>query len=245
MWKLERYIFLFLLLLMSFSSSAQKETEGEVCAVHPSEDYGNRTLDSLEEVYGINKRIPERIRRPVLIALSAYPELKDVPIEFKEASIPTTMAARPILSSLWGDQGKRCYRILIDTIDTRSKGKLFHELPFEGRIGIMAHELAHVLDYESQTPGELFTYALRYAFEGGRQKLEERTDRIAVKRGFGWQLLAFKDHLKYCAELNADYAEYKERVYLSYNELLRILEEDPRYASREEHETHPSGSTSQ
>src|SRR6056297_1764443 len=51
--------------------------------------------DSLMEKYGKNKIIADEFVEPALIALSYYPELKDVHIEFKYSREATTMAARP------------------------------------------------------------------------------------------------------------------------------------------------------
>jgi hypothetical protein len=187
-------------------------------------------LDSLEDRFGIRKEVPEAYRRPFLIALSAYPELKHVRISVQEGDFRTTMAARPTPKSLLAPPHIRSYRIMVDTLDPASEGKLFKELPFQARIGIMAHELAHVLDYSQRGFAGILRYGVRYLFKGQREELEARTDRIAVERGFGWQLLAFKEHLRTKAELDPNYRAYKERVYLSHQELRSILREHPDYS---------------
>ncbi len=204
-------------------------TDPEIRVFHPEERYDEVVLDSLERLFGDRKEVPRSYRRPFLIALSAYPELKKVPIRFVRGDLRTTMAARPVPGSLLAAPRARRFRILVDTLEPRADGKLFKELSLEARIGIMAHELAHILDYTDRGLGSLFHFGLRYLFKSSRRKIEARTDRIAVDRGFGWQLLAFKEHLAHCAELAPSYRHYKEQVYLSSDELFAIMEEHPDY----------------
>ncbi len=225
-------LLLFLLLLFASPVLPQEGEAGKLSfrRNHPLEDYDEGVLDSLQELYGHKKEIPAAYRRSILIALSAYPELKEVPIRFREDAIRTTMLARPFLVSLLGDQRERRYKVLIDTLDPASEGKLFEELSLEARIGILAHELAHILDYEERGVGELILFGLRYAFPEERRRIEAKTDRRAVSRGFGWQLLAFKEQLDYCAELVPSYRAYKREIYLSCGDLVEILEKDPDYS---------------
>ncbi len=191
-------------------------------------------LDSLDRALGERKSVPERYRASFLIALSAYPELKSVPIRLEEGDLRTTMLAQPDPRTIFAPSHARRFRIAVDTLAPGSSGKLFSELPFEARIGIMAHELAHLLDYVKRDIGGLIRYGVRYLFKGSRKELEARTDRIAVDRGFGWQLLAFKKHLRTEAELSPSYRAYKKRVYLSHIELREILNEHSDYSMEAE-----------
>lgn len=189
-------------------------------------------LDSLSAAFGEQRSVPQQYRASFLIALSAYPELKNVPIHVEEGDLRTTMLAQPDPRTIFAPAQARHFRIAVDTLSPGSSGKLFSELPFEARIGIMAHELAHVLDYVKRDLGELIRYGVRYIFKDSRKKLEARTDRIAVNRGFGWQLLAFKKHLRTEAELSPSYKAFKKEVYLSHQDLRGLLSEHPDYSLR-------------
>lgn len=226
-----RFTLLFGSLFLPFFALALSGPGSDVVRSYSEERFDEAYLDSLAGLYGVEGAVPESYRTPFLIAISAYPELQGVPIHFEEGDLKTSMAAQPVPSSLFGPRGERRYRILVDTLDPGSEGKLFSELPFDARIGIMAHELAHVLDYVDRDIGGLLQYGLRYVFEGSRKALEARTDRIAVDRGFGWQLLAFKAHLREKAELAPSYLAYKEKIYLSAEDLRGLLQEHSSYPS--------------
>jgi hypothetical protein len=216
-------------LLLPFIVSANGGPDHEACRSYEDETPGRAYLDSIEEDWDIHG-IPEAYRSSFLIALSAYPELKGVPIRIREGDLKTTMAARPVPASLLGPPRGRAYRILMDTLAPASEGKLFRDLPFDARIGIMAHEFAHILEYSQRSLGGMIRYGARYLVREERKGIEARTDRIAVDRGFGWQLLAFKRYIREEAELSPSYRSYKEQVYLSSRDLRDILETHPSYA---------------
>ena len=215
--------------LLSFSVLA-KGSGNQAIKAYDEERVDEAFLDSLEDRFGKGKKFPEAYRPSFLIALSAYPELKETPIVLRRGDIRTSMLARPSPRTLLSPRTERRFRILIDTLDPASEGKLFNELPFQARIGIMAHELAHVLDYTRRDFGGILRYGIRYLFKPARKELEARTDRIAVERGFGWQLLAFKEHLRKEAELEPSYRRYKARIYLSHKDLRAILRDHPDYS---------------
>ncbi len=222
-----------ILVLLSLPFSLFSEGPGkEVKRSYHRDGIEEAYLDSIEEEFEMLKGVPESYRPSVLVALSAYPELRKFSIELKEADLRTTMVAQPVPGSLMTPRNDRRFRIMIDTLSPDSEGKLFEELPFEARIGVMAHELAHILDYSRMDLGGIFRYGVRYLFPSSRKELEARTDRIAVDRGFGWQLLAFKEHLRRKAELKPSYRDYKDRIYLSTKDLMTIMREHPEYAPR-------------
>ena len=97
-----------------------------------------------------NKVIPAHFHEEAKMALSFYPELKTVPIEFRLTRKMGTsvMKAQPRFRSLFNKKEKRKYIILI----SRQFGIKNIELstvniPSEVIIGWIGHELGHIMDY--------------------------------------------------------------------------------------------------
>lgn len=180
-------------------------------------------LEELKNRYGQNKKLPGDFELPCLIALSHYPELADVNIEFVYKKIATTMAARPRLNMLFRKRKNREYRIFINTDSARVKGVLLHQVPFNAQVGIIGHELAHIMDYESKSVGRLVKTGIRYLSKGFRSRMEKETDMAAIKRGFGWQLYSFTDFLFTCKDVPEAYLKYKQKVYYSPEDFLILL----------------------
>ncbi len=140
------------------------------------------------------------------------------------------MAARPLPWSVFRKPGERQYRIFINT-SSELEGALLSDLSFNERIGVIAHELAHVLDYERRSGGELIGYGVNYLFSKRfKADLEKKTDSLAVSRGFGWQVHAFTDHLHHCSGVSEEYLDYKKAHYYMPFDILMILARSSRYS---------------
>ena len=133
-----------------------------------------------------NKSFVDKYKVACLKALSFYPELKDVNIEFREAGIGTTLAARPILSSFFNSDYERKYEVIFNnSVDCEVP---FSELPEEGQVGILGHELAHILDYETKSFGQLLVTGCFYVNAHSIRNYERGIDRVTVERGLGKKL---------------------------------------------------------
>lgn len=194
-------------------------------------DYYTNSIDSLRLQFGLNKKLQKAFELPCLIALSQYPELKNVRIEFVYDKIRTTMAARPMASALFFKKKNRIYRIYINTDSARVRGVLLHQLPFDAQVGIIAHELAHIFDYESKNIWSLVKTGVGYLFAGYRVKLEKQTDMTVIKRGLGWQLYSFTDFLFKCKEVPVAHLKYKEKFYYSPADFLNLLKMKKEYGN--------------
>lgn len=190
----------------------------------------DQQIEELKLKFGHHKKLPAGFELPCLIALSRYPELAHVKIEFVFKKIATTMAARPCSNVLFRKGGNRDYRIFINTDAEKIKGVLLHQVPFNAQVGIIGHELAHILDYESKSAGGLVVTGIRYVSKKFRSRMEKETDQIAIQRGFGWQLYAFTDYLFTCKEVPASYLEYKKKVYYCPKDFLNMLKRNPQYS---------------
>lgn len=178
--------------------------------------------------YGNNKEIPAAYRTAILAALSYYPELKDVPIEFRVTSIKTTMAALPKIFSVFKKPENRNFVIKINK-SKRSGAILLKELSFNAQVGVIGHELGHITDYMSMNTGEVIQFAMDYLSIEKRIEIEARTDLIAVEHGLGWQLLQFGREVFYNPDIPESYKAYKRSIYFEPIELRLILGFMPAY----------------
>lgn len=186
--------------------------------------YQKSILDSLREEFGTNKNYPRKYEVSILTALSYYPELKDVSITFRRKNIRTTMSALPHGLFLITKDEKRKYVINIGTNGGISS-LLLPELSFNARVGVIGHELAHVIDYETMSKGELIKFSADYLFSRDkRSKIEQNTDKIAIGKGLGEQVYFFSDYVFNHAKVPRKYLKYKERIYFSPEEIANILE---------------------
>ncbi len=175
--------------------------------------------------YGKNKRFVEVLQLQTLIALSFYPELKDVKIRFKRQNIKTTMQARPTTTSILDGKKKRVYIIYIDTKIKNKKGVDITHAPFNAQIGILGHELAHISDYESCTNAGIMRFGLDYLDKKKKQNIEHYTDLITISHGLGWQLYDWSKFVFDESGANPKYLKFKAKYYLEPEEIKAAIEE--------------------
>lgn len=169
-------------------------------------------IDSLKRLYGNNKIFIEKYIEPTLIALSFYPELKDEHIEFKYSKEATTMAARPVPLSVFG---KRRYIILVNNCP-EFRGIRLDSVPYNAQVGIVGHELAHIVDYQRQNPFGVLLTLFRYADKKRRPLFEKEIDLQTIQRGLGWQLYDWANYAMYLdTTCDEPYKEFKRETYLT------------------------------
>jgi hypothetical protein len=154
------------------------------------------TLDSLKE-FGNKKEIPQQFEKPILTALSHFPELKDVHIVFRIKKARTALATTPDLAGVFQRKDHRTYIITIsnETIDTL-KSLLLQNLTFEQQVGVIGHELSHVVDFNSNNFPQTIGVGIGHLSKKYLDKMEFNTDRICIQHGLGKYLLAYSKHVR-------------------------------------------------
>lgn len=181
----------------------------------------------------MNKDIPDSYELATLIALSKYPELAEAEIEFVTKSIKTTMAARPKMNLLFKKRNKREYRIFINNDRSRLEGVLLEDVPFDAQVGVIAHELAHILDYSQKSVFRIIGNGIGYISKDFRSDFEKKTDQLTIERGFGWQVHHFCQYLHSSPDVPKSYKNYKKSVYYSPEEIISILDKSDKYKVRD------------
>jgi len=153
-------------------------------------------IDSLQK-FAVNKEIPEQYQKPILTALSHFPELKDVYIIFRIRKQYAPLTTKPGLPSVFKRKNYRTYIITISnqTIDTLRR-LLFQNLTFEEQVGVIGHELSHVVDFNSKNFLQTISIGIGHLSKEYLDKMEFNTDRICVMHGLGQYLLAYSGHVR-------------------------------------------------
>jgi hypothetical protein len=143
------------------------------------------------------KEIPAQFEKPILKALSYFPELKDVSIIFRIKKAYTPLATRPAFTSLFKRKNHRTYIITIsnETIDTL-KRLLFQNLTLEEQVGVIGHELSHVVDFNSKNFTRSMATGFGHLSKKFLDRMEYNTDRICIEHGLGKYLEAYSLHVR-------------------------------------------------
>lgn len=190
------------------------------------------TYNQLLEEFGQNKNLAKGYELQCLLALSHYPELKEVPIDFviQETFIP--LASRPSPISVLLPWVKRKYLVVISSKSADFfEGILMHNLPFNDQVGVLGHELAHTLFYLDKNSFQLAWIAYQYEKNGPfHDSFEQDTDKRAVAHGLGHQLYDYAFFVrKSFGNTQEEIANEEGGTYLSPKELAAEMEKYPFY----------------
>jgi len=186
--------------------------------------------DSLLSNYGSKKKFVKEFELQSLIALSYYPELKNVPITFQYHDIKTTMEVRPEFASAFKNHNRK-YIIFIDNEVYGDKGLLLKDVPFNAQIGVIGHELAHIMDFEKRSIKSLLLLAIDYVTLKNHARYERSIDEYAIRRGFGWQELEFADFMQSRSNVTSGYKRFKQINYMSSSEIEAEIAKMRMYSS--------------
>lgn len=182
--------FLLLAAVLSLKGQVPERYRGLHQAYRPAED--SLHLEALRAEFGQHKVIPQNLELPILIALAHYPELKEVPIHFVLREQKIAHSTRPDYYSLFNKKRKRRYVVFISTevaediVETTT-----WSLPYNARIGVMGHELAHIAWYHQRNAFQLIGAGIAYMFPRYRERFEQETDQRTLDHHLAFQLLAW------------------------------------------------------
>ena len=152
--------------------------------------------DSLQR-FATNKKIPAQYQKPILTALSYFPELRNVHIIFKIKKQFSGLTTKPNVAGIFKRKDHRTYIIAISnqTIDTL-KPMLFENLTFEQQVGVIGHELSHVVDFNNKNFLQTLGLGIGHLSRRYIDRMEFNTDRICIRHGLGSYLLAYSRHVR-------------------------------------------------
>jgi hypothetical protein len=90
------------------------------------------------------------------------------------------------------------------------------DVPKKVMTGWFAHELGHLVDYQSYTNLGMINYGLKYLFSDSfKMKTEHEADYIAIKKGFRKEIIATKEWLLNHNLVDQGYKDKLNKYYLS------------------------------
>ncbi len=187
----------------------------------------NQTMASLDTIQFKNKIIPSLIINEAGTALSHYPELEEVAIEFKfKSSLKRSfMKAQPKFSSIFRSKKKRAYVILMsETFKIDGMQLPIKEIPENVLIGWLGHELGHIMDYHTRNSLNLIFFGIGYWISPNYIRKAERTaDTYAITHSMKDYILATKKFILNHSSLSEKYKARIRRLYLSPDEILLLV----------------------
>jgi hypothetical protein len=88
------------------------------------------------------------------------------------------------------------------------------KVPFNALVGLIGHELSHIVDYESKADIEIMLRALSYLNIRTKTIFEKSIDKKTIQHGLGWCLFDWASYVLNQSGASMDYKAFKKRVYL-------------------------------
>ncbi|MDZ7879723.1 MAG: hypothetical protein U5L45_18740 [Saprospiraceae bacterium] len=173
------------------------------------------SADSLEHVFSRNKLFHPKIKNAALVALSRYPELKNTRIEFLFRNITATMETRPKINLKAFSKKQRTYQVFINFNKGKNRALDIDSLTETMKIGWIAHELGHVVDYESRSAFSLMVMGLFYvSVPSFKRNIEQSVDIITIRHGLGYENCEGAEYLLYQSNAAEKYRKNNLSYYL-------------------------------
>lgn len=175
------------------------------------------------ELYKGLAQIPEQGQTSFLVAISYFPELSNSRIQLKYRKIRTTLNVRPTIGSLiFNGREKRNYIIRINC-SLKDSVITLNEVPSGAQVGLIGHELSHIVDYRSKNIWGIISRAFAYLSKQGKTRFEKEIDGIAIKHGLGSALYQWSNYVLYHSDASFKYKRFKSNIYMKPEE-IRDLE---------------------
>lgn len=142
--------------------------------------------DSLRQHYhGHIKPQGSQLELAALIALGYYPELKNSRFKIKhKENVRHPITASYSFWNVFKSRQRHTYILLI------KKGSFVDRIALNGKVGIIAHEMAHFSYYRNRLTVGMIPWGVRYITSRKfRYSFERDADRTVINRGLGYQLL--------------------------------------------------------
>ncbi|MEM7037312.1 MAG: hypothetical protein AAF570_10055 [Bacteroidota bacterium] len=161
-------------------------------ALHAQTDAFPRTIERmayqadfhpLKVVHGKKKSMPRGIEMACLLALSRFPELKQIPIEFV---VQKESAARVEVLRTSGRKSPPAFQIALILPNSA--------LSFNAKVGLIAHALVQVFTEIPHGAAHLEAAGLKKSTRKHHPAIAKLHAETLVHRGLGWQFHDFTEH---------------------------------------------------
>lgn len=155
----------------------------------------------------------KQFKDPVNLASGAFKELEGVKINIKRKNIKSMMAARPRANFLFKKRENREYIIIVSNHHKMNAKVLYENMSTCAQVGVIGHELSHIVSYTKMSNLKMLWFGIKYVFK--KREIEAETDMMAIRKGFGEQIIEFNHYLHHSPRTNKKYLQKKRKYYLS------------------------------
>ncbi len=154
-------------------------------------------LLELKKKFGKYKYYDPAYEKLVLPALSFFPQLTDYHIRFKVRNHGAPLSTRPSYGSMFRHARKREYMVFISS-DTTTEWKAIqlNRVPIMAQIGIIGHELSHIIEFKEKTTLGLVGLGINHISTRYMNKFEFQADSICISHGMGEYLLRWATYTR-------------------------------------------------
>lgn len=195
--------------------------------------------EELKKKLGKNKEMPPRYEKQILYALSYFPELTDTKIRFRIIqSKKGIIDTRPTMGGLLRHGNKRKYLVTIYDSTERRALPHFANADVNGQVGIVGHELSHIISFKNSTGLGLVGLGIAHMSPRFMDRYENKTDSVNIERGLGYQLIAWKQYLDkgFKAMRHTDSRHSKkpaaQKRYLRVDQIQRVMAASKAYQQK-------------
>jgi hypothetical protein len=210
-------------LLFPFLSISQDSNES---AVLMAESEAISELDELKLRFGANKILDSAIELSFYTAISFMSDdLTLTHIKVKESKINTSLSARPTVLSLLFR--KREHRKYIIRINDHEEGRipLFKHASFNAQVGVLGHEISHIVDYNQRSFGGIINRMFDYSSKDRKTSYEQEIDSMTIWSGLGWQLKEWMAFVQESPVATEEYKAFKRDIYYTQPEIEGKIDE--------------------
>jgi hypothetical protein len=164
--------------------------------VKPVKEYNRNDFtpeDSLRllQEYGQGKVLINDYALATLVALSHFPELKNVRIQFIMQPAYSLLRTSPKLKRILSRK-TRMYKIVVsDSTMWKLMPIMLKQMDFNTQVGVIGHELSHAADFTRRSFTNLVGTGIGHISSKYIDRFEYMTDSICIAHGLGYQLLAW------------------------------------------------------
>ena len=229
-----------MVLVMQFSKGVFAQTKKDV--LQDTSLISFEQYQHLVQNFSQNKIIPAGYEKIILYALSFFPELKDYKIEFKVRPKGSPLSSRPSWGSIFSNARKRTYMVFIHAHDDSSVySNIFRKAPLPGQIGIIGHELSHVVNFTKESSFGLIGIGASHISKSYMDRFEFYTDSLCIEHGLGYYLMywtkmfeGFYGDGDSVPGSNKSKATPTGERYMSARTIQRYIDKSPMYRKHEE-----------
>lgn len=154
---------------------------------------------------------------PITAALSHYPELTNLRINFIEADIESTGKTTINLLGILNKR-KRVYIIKINK-NKQTTGFVLTDLNLMEQTGVIGHELAHVADFSHRNFIQMIKWGFDYLIKSKRRNIERSADQQTIAHGLGKELFEWSSYVLSTPLTTNKYKQMRKKYYLLPSEI--------------------------